>query len=361
VVWTKAKSAFTCHEIPAAADLLSALPRRGGIRLLAGDGGPGAAPPPLRSLLDYHGGPVAASLLCAPLHFEGELLGVLKLASLRRPSFDGHDAKVVERFLPAATVSLRNARVNRGLEDRALQAEIRAGLAVLARAVAHDVNNALGAILPVAQQLRADAAAARLDPAAVASDLDVIVDNALLCRRIFSNMLRLGAEPAAAGPLDVNRALADLEPILAAQARPRAIELVFDLAPALPAARMARPHFERIAWNLVTNAAEALGGSAGAAGLRVVVATRAAPDGVVFTVADNGPGIPPERLARVSEPFFTTKADGTGLGLAICRSLAWQSGGRLEIASEPGQGTRVEVHLPAAAATEAAPAGGGAP
>jgi signal transduction histidine kinase len=346
IVWTKARSAFVGHELAAGGELLAALRLAGGPRVVAGDGA--AAGDPVRRLLDYHGGrggPAVASLLAAPLFFEEELLGVLKLASRRADGFDRRDAEVVERFLPAAAVSLRNARVHRGLEDRALEAEIRAGLTVLARAVAHDVNNALGALLPVVQQMRTDAETGGLDPETVRRDLEVIGDNAELCRRIFSNMLRLGAEPPGRGPLDLGHTLAELEPLLTAQTRPRSIELELDLAADLPPATVSRNHFERIAWNLVTNAAEAVGEGSG----RITVATRAGDGEVVFSVTDDGHGIPPELLDRVQEPFYTTKSGGTGLGLAVCRSLAWQSGGRLEIVSDPETGTRVEVRFPTAA------------
>ena len=62
-------------------------------------------------------------------------------------------------------------------------------------------------------------------------------------------------------------------------------------------------------------------------------------------VRDDGPGLPPEHLSRVGEPFFSTKPNGTGLGLAICRALARQYGGSLDMVSALGQGTEVSVTL----------------
>jgi len=68
-------------------------------------------------------------------------------------------------------------------------------------------------------------------------------------------------------------------------------------------------------------------------------------DQLVIRVEDDGPGIRPDLLEKVQEPFFSTKSGGTGLGLAICRALAWQNGGRLEIGSLPGEGTRVTMEM----------------
>jgi len=68
--------------------------------------------------------------------------------------------------------------------------------------------------------------------------------------------------------------------------------------------------------------------------------------GVVVSVGDDGPGIPSENLARIFQPFFTTKYTGTGLGLAISKSIVEQHGGRIEVDSEPNRGTTMYVFLP---------------
>jgi signal transduction histidine kinase len=67
---------------------------------------------------------------------------------------------------------------------------------------------------------------------------------------------------------------------------------------------------------------------------------------VAVAVSDTGPGIPRERLDRVFEPFYTGKPDGTGLGLAIAERIVAAHGGRIEIDSAPGRGTRVTLLFP---------------
>jgi signal transduction histidine kinase len=71
------------------------------------------------------------------------------------------------------------------------------------------------------------------------------------------------------------------------------------------------------------------------------------PATIVLEVSDTGGGIPAQVLPSVCEPFFTTRQEGTGLGLAIAKRYVEQNGGRLEIASRPGEGTTVRLRLPA--------------
>lgn len=111
--------------------------------------------------------------------------------------------------------------------------------------------------------------------------------------------------------------------------------------------------------NLLTNAAQALAGRDGA---RIRLSTERRDGHVVITVADNGPGIPPEILPKIFDPFFTTKevGQGSGLGLSIVHGIVERHGGTIEVDSQVGQGTTFVVTLPVEhpekARTGAAPA-----
>ena len=72
------------------------------------------------------------------------------------------------------------------------------------------------------------------------------------------------------------------------------------------------------------------------------------------SITDSGPGIPPEVMARLFEPFYTTKASGTGLGLAIVRRIVEAHHGSVEVHSTPGQGTTFVILLPLAEASRSA-------
>jgi signal transduction histidine kinase len=111
----------------------------------------------------------------------------------------------------------------------------------------------------------------------------------------------------------------------------------------------------RVLINLIDNAAQALGEiAAEGADKHIAVATRPVGDAVELTIADSGPGIAPENLARVFEPLFSTKSFGTGLGLATVKQIVRQHDGAITIDSEVGVGTRVTVRLPLAKPAEVA-------
>jgi signal transduction histidine kinase len=104
--------------------------------------------------------------------------------------------------------------------------------------------------------------------------------------------------------------------------------------------------------NLMTNACEAMVGkdkdaaSTSIANPKVKVSTRCVGNEVFIDVADNGPGMPAEVLSRIREPLFTTKNFGTGLGIPAVEQIAIQHGGRLDIESEPGVGSKFSICLP---------------
>jgi signal transduction histidine kinase len=87
---------------------------------------------------------------------------------------------------------------------------------------------------------------------------------------------------------------------------------------------------------------------------RVCIETRREGERAVVTLTDDGCGIAEEDLGRVFDPFFTTRSagDGTGLGLALCHEIVRSHGGAIEIESEPGRGTRVQVSFPVRSAAE---------
>lgn len=108
-----------------------------------------------------------------------------------------------------------------------------------------------------------------------------------------------------------------------------------------PLGRIHRGKITQVVVNLVRNAAQA-----SRVGSEIEVAVEAAAGGAVIRVRDHGDGMTPEVLARLGEPFFSTKEGGSGLGLGISRRIVEEHGGTLELRSSPGDGTLATVCLP---------------
>ncbi len=302
----------------------------------------------LLAVLDYNRATGAVeercecSILCVPLIGRGGVLGFLKVAC-RRPGFLGHwEADLVRRFMPQVAVALHNLERTSFLQSGVEAAERKTVLAELARGVAHDVNNALGAALPLVQQLRADAAEESLDARTLSMDLESLEGSLLVCRRIFGGMLAF-ARSAVHGGTDgnVRRALESAVAVLGESCRRRAIELRLSLPDRLPPVRCPQSDLEQLLLNLATNARDAMpdGGT-----LTLDVARGSGY--LDLTVTDTGVGIDPAVAGRIEEPFFSTKSGGSGLGLGICRAIVTRTGGHLRLESIPGEGTRAQLRLP---------------
>jgi PAS domain S-box-containing protein len=243
-------------------------------------------------------------------------------------------------------------------EPRRLQAELRQGqklqaLGELAGGMAHDFNNVLQAVAGATRMIERAAE----DPAVVrrrAGILHAAVDrgSAITGRLLaFARRGEAHREVLAPEPL-----LAELRDILAATLGARiAVEL--RAAPGLPPLRADRAQLLTVLLNLATNARDAMP-QGGTLTLSAEPVDRApgqgGPPGLApgaylrLSVRDTGAGMDAATLARVTEPFFTTKppGQGTGLGLSLARQFAEQAGGTLEIVSAPGEGTTVTLWLP---------------
>jgi signal transduction histidine kinase len=145
-------------------------------------------------------------------------------------------------------------------------------------------------------------------------------------------------------PVDIRRGLQDTLTMLGAKTRAKAADISLVFAEDLPRAHAVGAELNQVWMNLIDNALDAIG-----EGGRVTVTAGAEPGRVVVTIADDGPGIPPEVRERIFEPFFTTKdvGKGTGLGLDIVRRLVQRHEGEVDVESRPGC-TEFRVRLPAA-------------
>lgn len=304
----------------------------------------------LAEALDYNvpdGRRREGAMLLAPLTTREGTLGVLKVATIQPHTFGIYEVELVRRFLPQAAIAFWTQRRAASLEHGMMQAERKHAMANLARGVSHDINNALGAVLPLVQQMRADIRQTTRSPtellAVLGKDLEQLEESVRVCRRIFGGMLSFARSSAQTlGQGDVAAAVQTTLAVLDDGMRRHAITLDVSVPERMPHVIGAQGELEQLILNLATNAREAMP----AGGTLTIRARRVQEGGVELVLADTGSGIPAEQLARVQEPFFSTKRHGNGLGLSICRSIVWEMNGSMSIVSPTGQGTIVTLLLP---------------
>jgi len=164
-----------------------------------------------------------------------------------------------------------------------------------------------------------------------------------IIRRVHDFVRR--AEPKRE-PIDLNAVIRDAVGLLEADVRKRGMQLVTDLAPALPQVEADAVMIEQVVVNLVRNGMDAMRDAP--ATLRTVrIATATDGSHVMVRVADRGTGIPADVAERLFQPFYTTKPEGMGMGLNICRSIAELHHGRLSFETNPEGGTIFVLTLPA--------------
>ncbi len=141
---------------------------------------------------------------------------------------------------------------------------------------------------------------------------------------------------------DLNEVLQATARFLQADFRQSGVELILDLEPLLPSVEIDEGQLRQALLNILGNARQVM-----EPGGQVRLSSRPGIGGeIVIEVADTGPGIPPDAIERVFEPFFSKRAGGTGLGLAIARQMVENHRGRIEVDSQVGKGTTFRIRLP---------------
>ncbi|MBK1840182.1 PAS-domain containing protein [Azospirillum sp. YIM B02556] len=211
--------------------------------------------------------------------------------------------------------------------------------------IAHDFNNLLAAIMGNLQMIHDETSEQEPVRGKALRALDAAERGATTIQRLLAFSRQQALQPQA---VDLNELVEGMLDLLS-YGLGNGIVLKTALAPGLPPALVDPGQLENALLNLVVNARDAL-----AEGGTIVIATEAAKqeegDAVVLSVRDDGSGMPPAVLSRVFEPFFTTKrfGRGSGLGLSMVYGFVRQSGGKVDIQSEPGIGTLVAMAFPRA-------------
>jgi PAS domain S-box-containing protein len=277
---------------------------------------------------------------------DGEVLSIMTSASLLRDG-EGHLIGTVGVFKDI-TVQKRLEAKLRETQAHLVEASKMRALGELVAGVAHELNNPLMAsqtmLHVIVNDLGEDGPTRdRLEIIRKCNDrIERIVDHL----REFSRLSKTEFQP-----LDINQPIENALLITGQQLLEHNISLVRNLSEGLPRVQGDPNQLEQVFLNLISNARDALDEKAGSKVLTIHSSSmsRNGQRSVVVSVRDTGVGIPRDILDKVMEPFFTTKpvGRGTGLGLSLCFKIVEDHGGRLEIKSEAGAGTEINVILPA--------------
>jgi PAS domain S-box-containing protein len=249
---------------------------------------------------------------------------------------------------------LHDATEARRRTNEAVEAERVHALTLLAGSLAHEIGNPLNALHIHLQlmerelrRLRAAAGGAAPEdttgPAErLAGFLDVAKGEVNRLDYIITEFLQ-ALRPTAPKPraLSLNDTATETVALLGPEIEARGLRLATELAAGLPVAQFDPVQLKQVLVNLVKNAMQAT-----ARGGTIALRSGATPEAVWLAVSDTGTGIPPERLNRIFEPFYTTKEKGTGLGLLIVQRIVRDHGGRIELESTVGKGTTFKLWLP---------------
>ncbi|MFP4682944.1 MAG: ATP-binding protein [Ectothiorhodospira sp.] len=233
------------------------------------------------------------------------------------------------------------ARARRHLDDLARASRL-STLGSLASGLAHELNQPLCAVSSYAQASRRLLARGRMGDLA-----DTLVRLEAGTHRAAETVRQMRAFAAGQAPprqtLDPEALVRDVEALLRPEMQRRGVRLVVEFPGDTPTPQGAPLQVQQVLMNLLHNAMEAAEGGHPSE-VRLIVSREET--SLAFTVRDTGPGIPPERLERLFEPFATWKSGGLGLGLSISRDLAEAHGGRLTAHNAPQGGAVFRFELP---------------
>ena len=284
------------------------------------------------------------SFVAVPLRTEMNPVGLLLADNaITNRAIEEEDVEDLELLAIQAGLAIERARLIDELkhnQEKMLHSERLTVIGQMAARVAHEIRNPLVAIGGFARSLLRDTPTGDAQREA----LEIIAGEVRRLETIVREVLDFTKpSPPELRPLDLRRLAAELLDLMRMEIDEAEVEASVDAPHDLPLALADRDRIFQALVNVVRNAVHAMPG-----GGRLTLRLMPWDDRVEFAVEDTGVGMPPEVVARVGEPFFTTKSAGSGLGLTIAAQIVRDHGGEIAVESAVGRGTTLRIRLPRA-------------
>lgn len=306
--------------------------------------------PHFSAAVDEETGFTSRAVLCVPLTIRDRVIGAIEVINKLDGAFTEQDLELLQAMAASVAVAVDNANLYSELADFAkelersqaqlVQAEKMAAIGRLAASIAHEINNPLQAIHNSLHLSRHEGLGSdkRLQYLSMAqAEVQRLIE-------IVQRMLDF-YRPSRGGmvPSDINSIVENMLALAHKRLQHGAVHVHTRLVPDLPFVSVVPDQITQVFLNIVINAIEAM-----PAGGDLWLDTLLSEDGewVLVSFQDSGPGLSPEQIANLFEPFYTTKSTGTGLGLAISYGIIERHGGTIEVSSQPDQGAIFVVKLP---------------
>ena len=218
----------------------------------------------------------------------------------------------------------------------------------LTASIAHEVSQPIHAVAINAQAASLWLAAQPPDLEEVGKILARIIENSNRAGDVIGRIRALVKKaPLRKDRLEINEVIREVIELTRGEAEKNGVSVRTQLADGLPLIEGDRVQLQQVILNLIVNALQAMSGDGDGARELLISTGTAESDGVLVTVRDSGPGVPPSSLERLFDAFYTTKADGMGMGLSICRSIIEAHGGRLWASENLPRGAVFQFTAPA--------------